>query len=128
MAPKPEVVSGPGMPVAGPYSPGVRAGDLLFVSGQAGLDPETAKPVGDTLAEQARQAFKNLEAVLRAGGSEPARVVNTTIIVADITKFGEVNDLFAEFFPDNPPARMTMEVGLPMGLLISIGCVATVQD
>jgi Endoribonuclease L-PSP len=67
-----EVVTGPGVPTGiGPYSSAVRAGDLLFVSGQPGIDPETAQPVGSSFGEQARQTFRNLDAVLRAGGSRP---------------------------------------------------------
>jgi 2-iminobutanoate/2-iminopropanoate deaminase len=105
----------------------VRAGDLLFFSGQAGLDPATGRPAGPTLAEQARQAMRNVEAVLRAGGSRPELVVNTTVLVADLSEFAVVNDIFAETWPADPPARMTMNVPLPHGLLISVGCVAVVD-
>ena len=120
-----EVVAGPEVPSAiGPYSPAVRAGDFLFVSGQPGMDPRTAQPAGPTFGEQARQAFRNLDAVLRAGGSRPDLVVNATISVAEMKDFAELNELFAEFFPREPPARMTMQVPLPRGLLISIGCTA----
>ena len=123
-----EVISGPGVPPAiGPYSAGVRAGDVLYVSGQAGIDPETREPAGPALRDQARQAMRNVEAVLRAGGSRPDLVVNTTVLVADISEFAVVNELFAEMFPTDPPARMTMQVPLPLGLLISIGCVALVE-
>jgi 2-iminobutanoate/2-iminopropanoate deaminase len=65
--------------------------------------------------------------VLRAGGSELKFVVNTTIAVTDIANFPALNQLFAEFFPEDPPARMVMQVPLPKGLLISIGCVAAVS-
>jgi 2-iminobutanoate/2-iminopropanoate deaminase len=124
-----EVIGGPGVPpVLGPYSAGVRAGDQLFVAGQAGIDPETGAPAGPTLAEQARQAMRNVESVLRAGGSRLELVVNTTVVVADMSAFGEVNDIFAEAFPVDPPARMTMQSALPRGLLISIGCVALVES
>jgi len=124
-----EVIAGPGIPSGiGPYSPAVRAGDFLFVSGQPGVDAETAKPAGPSFGEQARQAFRNLDAVLRAGGSRPELVVNTTILVADTSDFAELNDLYAEFFPSEPPARMTMQVPLPRGLLISIGCVALAES
>ena len=120
-----EVVAGRGVPSPiGPYSPAVRAGDFLFVSGQPGVDPRTGQPGGPTFGEQARQAFRNLDAVLRAGGSRPEMVVNTTVCVADVSAFAELNELFAEFFPSEPPARMTMQVPLPRGLLISIGCTA----
>jgi 2-iminobutanoate/2-iminopropanoate deaminase len=123
-----EVVSGPGVPSGiGPYSPAIGAGDFLFVSGQPGVDPETADPVGLTFGEQARQAFTNLDAVLRGGGSRPELVVNTTVLVADASDFAELNELYAEFFPNEPPARMTMQVPLPRGLLISIGCTAIVD-
>ena len=127
MNPEREVVSGPGVPTTiGPYSPGVRAGGFLYVSGQPGIDPDTGEPAGPAIADQARQAMRNVEAVLRAGGSRPDLVVNTTVLVADISEFGAVNEVFAETFPTQPPARMTMQVPLPMGLLISIGCVALV--
>jgi 2-iminobutanoate/2-iminopropanoate deaminase len=129
MNPQREVIAGPGVPAAiGPYSAGVRAGDFLYVSGQAGTDPETREPAGPTIGEQARQAMRNVEAVLRAGGSRPELVVNVTVLVADISTFGEVNEVFAETFPNDPPARMTMQVPLPHGLLISIGCVALVDS
>lgn len=123
-----EVVAGPDVPGGiGPYSPAVRAGEFLFVSGQPGVDPATAQAAGPTFGEQARQALRNLDAVLRAGGSRPELVVNTTILVADASDFAELNELFAEFFPSEPPARMTMQVPLPRGLLISIGCTALVE-
>ena len=117
----------PSMPAAGPYSHAVRAGGLLFVSGQPGFDPATGKPSPDT-AEQTRQAFRNLDTVLRAGGSSLDLVANTTVIVTELANFPLVNQLFAEFFPTNPPARMTVNAPLPMGLKFSIGCVAALPD
>jgi 2-iminobutanoate/2-iminopropanoate deaminase len=129
MSPQREVIAGSDVPTPlGPYSPGVRAGDFLYVSGQAGTDPATGEPAGSTIADQARQAMSNLEAVLRAGGSRPELVVNVTVLVADIGAFGDVNAIFAETFPTDPPARMTMQVPLPLGLLISVGCVAVVDS
>jgi 2-iminobutanoate/2-iminopropanoate deaminase len=123
-----EVIAGPDVPKPlGPYSPGVRAGGFLYVSGQAGVDPASGEPAGSTIADQARQAMRNVEAVLRAGGSRPELVVNVTVLVADIGEFARVNEVFAEAFPSEPPARMTMQVPLPLGLLISIGCVALVD-
>ena len=117
----------PGMPAAGPYSHAVQAGGLLFVSGQPGFDPATGQPSPDA-AEQMRQAFKNLDAVLRAGGSSLDLVVSTTVIVTDLANFPLVNQLFAEFFPANPPARMTVNAPLPLGLKCSIGCVAALSE
>ena len=123
------VVSGPGLPAQiGPYSQAVRAGGFVFVSGQPGVDPDSGESAGPSFTEQARQAFKNLEAVLRAGGSRPDLVVSTTVLVANQGDFPELNELYAEFFPAEPPARMTMQVPLPRGLLISIGCTAVAED
>jgi 2-iminobutanoate/2-iminopropanoate deaminase len=123
-----QVIAGPDVPATiGPYSPGVRAGEFLYVSGQPGIDPATGQPAGETMADQARQAMRNVEAVLRAGGSRPELVVNVTVLVSDISEFATVNEIFGETFPAEPPARMTMQVPLPLGLLISVGCVALVD-
>lgn len=123
-----EVIAGPDVPPAfGHYSPGVRAGDVVYVAGQAGFDPATGELAGPTLPEQARQAMRNFVAVLRAGGSRPELVVNMTVMVADAGEFAAVNDLFAETWPVDPPARITMQVPLPLGLLISISGVGIVE-
>jgi 2-iminobutanoate/2-iminopropanoate deaminase len=120
-----EPIVSPNMPRAlGPYSHVVRAGDFLFVSGQAGLDPATGSLAGETFESQARQAFENLSTVLQAAGSSLANVVKTTIFCADPTAFATVNQLYAEYFPENPPARSVPIVQLPRGLLISIECIA----
>jgi 2-iminobutanoate/2-iminopropanoate deaminase len=120
-----QVIRGSGLPrQIGPYSQGVRAGGFVFVSGQPGVLPETGEVAGPTFSDQAKQAFANLDAVLRAGGSRPDLVVSTTVLVADQASFPEMNALYAEFFPNDPPARMTMQVPLPRGLLVSIGCTA----
>src|SRR3954451_7522735 len=124
-----EIVSGPGVPTGiGPYSQAVRAGGMLYVSGQPGVVPATGQSAGPSFGEQARQAFANLDTVLRAGGSRPALVVNTTVLVSDHADFAELNELYADFFPTDPPARMTMQVPLPRDLKISIGCIAIVAD
>lgn len=99
---------------------------MVFVSGQAGLDPVTGRPAGETFSEQARQAVTNLLALVRAGGSEAGMVLNTTVLLADFAHFAELNEIYGQFFPTDPPARMTMQVPLPTGILISIGCVALV--
>jgi 2-iminobutanoate/2-iminopropanoate deaminase len=119
-----QVIEVPGLKTIGPYSQAVRAGGLLFVAGQPGVNPATGESAGETFEAQARQAFANLETVLKAGGSGLDLVVNTTILVTDIADFGALNVLFAEYFARNPPARMVIQAPLPKGLLISIGCVA----
>jgi 2-iminobutanoate/2-iminopropanoate deaminase len=108
----------------GPYSQAVQAGDFLFVSGQAGLNPATGASAGDSFEEQARQAFENLSTVLQAAGSSLQRVVKTTIFCADANAFAILNQLYAEYFPENPPARSVPIVQLPRGLLVSIECIA----
>ena len=120
-----EVVGGPNVAV-GPYSQGVRAGDFLYVSGQPGIDPATGEVAGPSVADQAQQSMRNLAAVLRAGGSRPELVLSTTVLLADVADFGIVNEIFAETFPVDPPARMVLQVPLPFGLLVSVGCVAMV--
>jgi 2-iminobutanoate/2-iminopropanoate deaminase len=111
----------PDMPVAiGPYSQAVRAGDFVFLSGQPGIDASTgAVPPGGFEAE-ARQAFVNLRTVVEAAGATMDRVVRTTVFLANADDFPAMNQLFAEFFAANPPARATPIVGLPRGLRISI--------
>lgn len=126
--PMKQVIEVPGVKTIGPYSQAVRAGGLLFVSGQPGIDPSTGKAAGREFEVQARQAFRNLEEVLTAGGSRLDLVVNTTVLVTEIANFPVVNALFTEFFPTSPPARMTMQVPLPPGLLFSIGCVAAIHE
>ena len=120
-----QVVTGPGLPPSiGPYSHAVRAGGFVFVAGQPGLDPATGEVPGDSFGAEARQAFANLATVLGVAGSGLDRVVSTTILVADLADFPEMNALFGEFFAWDPPTRMTMQVPLPRGLRISIGCTA----
>lgn len=121
------VIAVPGIKTIGPYSQAVRSGSLLFVSGQPGVDPATGESAGSTFEVQSRQVFRNLKAVLEAGGSSLDLVLNTTVLITDMSNFSEVNRLFSEYFPENPPARMTMQVPLPKGLLLSIGCVAAVR-
>ena len=123
-----QMIHVPGLKAIGPYSQAVRAGGLLFVSGQPGVDPATGEAAGPGFETQLRQVFRNLDTVLRAGGSRLDLVVNTTVLVTDVSNFPLVNAAFAEYFPENPPARMTMQVPLPKGLLISIGCVAAIED
>jgi 2-iminobutanoate/2-iminopropanoate deaminase len=112
--------------VIGPYSPAVRAGDFLFISGQPGLDPASgAVPDGGFEAE-ARQAFVNLQTVLEAAGASLGRVVKTTVYLGSAEDIGMMNGLFAEFFPAAPPVRSAPIVGLPRGLRISIEAIAFV--
>jgi 2-iminobutanoate/2-iminopropanoate deaminase len=113
------------MPKAlGPYSHAVQAGELVFISGQAGIDPDTgALPEGDFESE-ARQAFRNLDRVLQAAGLSLDRVVKTTVWLSSADDFPGMNALYAEFFPTKPPARSTPIVGLPRNLRVSVEAIA----
>jgi len=108
-----------------PYSPGVRWGELLFTSGQIGLDPETGKLVPGGVIPETRQALHNLSAVLEAGGSSLAQVLKVTIFMTDIGDYAAVNQVYGEFFGENPPARSAIQVvALPAGAAVEIEAVA----
>lgn len=108
----------------GPYSQAVRAGNLLFTAGQIPLTPGGTKVEGDVEA-QTEQVLANLRAVLRAGGSDPARVVKVNVYLKDMADFGRVNAVYAESFPDAPPARTAVEVAqLPFDVSVEMEAVA----
>ena len=121
-----DVISSPAAPAAiGPYSQAIRAGNLLFCSGQIPLDPKTMQMVGATAAEQADQVLKNLAAVLTAGGASMAHVVRTTIFLASMSDFAAVNEVYGKHFGAHKPARATVAVKeLPKGALVEIDCIA----
>ena len=108
----------------GAYSQAIETGDLIFCSGQIGIDPETGKLV-EGIEKQTEQALKNLKAVLEAGNSSLDRVVKTTIYLTDIQDFQKVNEIYSKFFGSQKPARATVEVkSLPKGALIEIEAIA----
>jgi 2-iminobutanoate/2-iminopropanoate deaminase len=109
--------------VVGPYSPAFRAGELVFVAGQPGLDPATGSVPDGGFEAEARQAFTNLRTVVEAAGASLGRVVKTTVFLGSAEDFPAMNQLFAEFFPSAPPVRSTPIVGLPRGLRISIDAI-----
>ena len=108
----------------GPYSHAYRAGDLLFVSGQPGIDPETGVVTDGDFEAEARMAFQNLRRVLTVAGLDMHRVVKTTVFIASADLVPAMNALYAEFFPSAPPARATPIIALPRGLRISIEAIA----
>lgn len=122
-----QVMTSPRVPTIGPYSQAVRAGNLVFVAGQPGIDPATREVAGPTFDAQARQAFANLRAVLEDAGTGLDRVVKVTCFVANASDFQTLNSLFSEFFPQSPPVRSTPLVALPKGLLFSIDAVAVIE-
>lgn len=109
----------------GPYSQAVRAGDLLFVSGQLGIDPRTKKLVDGGIEAQARRALENIAAILAAEGAGMDAVVKTTVLLQSMDDFPKLNEVYAGFFTGDPPARATYQVGkLPLGALVEIEAIA----
>jgi 2-iminobutanoate/2-iminopropanoate deaminase len=94
----------------GPYSQAVMVGDMLFVSGQLALDPQTGKFVSDSIEAQTRQVLKNLGAILEAAGMSFSDVVQCGVFLKDLNDFQKMNAVYAEVFKENPPARATVEV------------------
>ena len=124
-----QAVSSPDAPKAiGPYSQAVRAGQLLFVSGQVPLDPATGQIVAGDIAAQTRRVFDNLGAVLKAGGRTFADVVRTTVFLADMNDFATVNDVYGTYFSEPYPARATVQVArLPKDARVEIDVIATYE-
>ncbi len=112
----------------GPYSQAIRVDHTVFTAGQVGIDPQTGQLVEGGIAAQTRQALQNLAAVLEAAGTSLANVVKTTVFLADMGDFAEMNRVYAEFFAEAPPARSTVQVaGLPLGALVEIEAIALVE-
>jgi 2-iminobutanoate/2-iminopropanoate deaminase len=125
-----EPLTAPGAPAAiGPYVHAVRAGGLLFCSGQIPLDPATGELVGDTAGEQARRCLENLAAVAQAAGTELGSAVKMTIYLTDMGAFAEVNEVYGSFFPDSPPARVAVGVAaLPKGAQVEMDAVIALDQ
>ncbi len=111
---------------AGPYSQGIQVGQMIYTAGQVALDPATGKLVGDTIAEQTARVLDNVAAVLEAAGSSLAHVVKTTVFLSDLAHFGGMNEVYSRYFPGDKPARSTVGVALPPGILVEIEAVAVI--
>ena len=112
----------------GPYSQAIRAGNLLFLSGQIPIDPASGEMVGDDVAAQSEQVLTNLQAVLEAAGAGLADVVKTTVYLADMSLFAEMNAVYGKHFAGADPARATVAVAaLPKGALVEIDAIAVVS-
>lgn len=109
----------------GPYSQGIRANGFVFCAGQTPIDPETSKLIDGDVSAQTRRVLQNLGAILDAAGTSLSKVVKTTVFLTDMANFKAMNEVYAEFFPVNPPARSTFAVaGLPLGASVEIECIA----
>jgi len=124
-----EAISAPGAPKAiGPYSPAIRAGNLLFISGQVPLDPASGVMVDGGIAEQTERVMRNLSALLGAAGAGFQHVVRTTVFLADMNEFAAMNEVYGRYMVDPPPARATVQVArLPRDVRVEIDLIAVLS-
>lgn len=126
-----EVIKTSSAPAAiGPYSQGIRvsAGKMLFTAGQVPLDPATGQMVAGDIKAQTRRVLENVKAILHAAGASFENVVKTTVFMTDLNEFAAMNEVYAEFFSTNPPARSTVEVrALPKGCKVEIETMAIIE-
>jgi 2-iminobutanoate/2-iminopropanoate deaminase len=121
-----EAISTPDAPGAiGPYSPAIKAGNLLFLSGQIPLDPATGALVDGGIAVQTERVMRNIAALLKAAGAGFEHVARTTVFLADMNEFAAMNEVYAKFVADPPPARATVQVArLPRDVRVEIDVIA----
>ncbi len=108
-----------------PFSQAVKLGNLVFVSGQGPIDPKTHEVKGN-IKEQTERMLFNIQAILEAAGTSMQNVVNTTLYLTDLKNFEAVNEVYAKFFPKDPPPRATVQAGLLRGMLVEMQCIAWV--
>lgn len=112
----------------GPYSQGVQAGNLLFISGQIPINPETGELVIGTIEEETKQVLENFKAIVEEGGASLKDVIKTTIFIKDMEQFGAINGVYGQYFTQNPPARATVEVArLPKDVNVEIEGVVLIK-
>ena len=122
-----QVIRPPGSATGLPFSPAVRVGNMLYVSGQIGIVPGTRQLADTGIAGQTRQALENVKALLAYSGSALDRVVKCTVFLADIRDYAKMNEVYATYFPKDPPARSTVAgSGLALGARVEVECMATV--
>ncbi|MEZ4525604.1 MAG: Rid family detoxifying hydrolase [Desulfobacterales bacterium] len=124
-----KVIQTPLAPAAiGPYSQGIVAAPFLFVSGQLGMNPQNGELVSSDLADQARQAIRNMREIIQAAGGDLRNVAAVDVFITDMSKFGEFNAVYQEFFSEHKPARAVVEVSaLPKGACVEIKCIALIH-
>ncbi len=121
-----QIISTSNAPQAiGPYSQAVKAGNFLYISGQVPVNPATGKLVEADIQVQTRQVLENIKAILQAAGFTFSHVVKTTCLLSDIQNFKAMNEVYGQYFPENPPARAAFAVkDLPLGALVEIETIA----
>jgi 2-iminobutanoate/2-iminopropanoate deaminase len=125
-----QAINAPDAPAAvGPYVHAMKAGGLLFCSGQIPLDPESGELVGETPADQARQCLRNMQAVCAAAGASLADAVRVTVYLTDMGAFASVNEVYESFFQSDPPARVAIGVAaLPKGSQVEVDAVVALSE
>lgn len=121
---KTPITAAQGAPPAGPYTPALRWGDLLFVSGQVGVDPATGEPVAGDFGAEVRRVLDNVQALIEAGGSAMDKVLKVTVYLTDMARFAEMNAIYEEYFPEPRPARSTVQAGLARQFRVEIDVIA----
>jgi 2-iminobutanoate/2-iminopropanoate deaminase len=112
----------------GPYSQAISTGNLLFTAGQVAIDPGTGKLVEGGIKEQTRQVMENLKAILTEARTDLSKAVKTTVFLQDMKDFTDFNQVYGEFFPSQPPARSTFQVGaLPLGAMVEIEMIVLLE-
>ncbi|MCU1325175.1 MAG: hypothetical protein JWN34_545 [Bryobacterales bacterium] len=120
-----ERLSPPGVPAPrGPYSPAVRAGDFIFVSGQLAVDPETNQYMPGDIQHETRMTLGNIKRILEGAGASVADVVRVGVFLADGSEFSKMNEVYAEFFGSDKPARTTIVCSFASDIRVEIDCVA----
>lgn len=128
MGKKSVVISDKAPAAIGPYSLGIRYGNLVFASGSAGVDPKTGKLVSGGIEAETRQTLTNLSNILEGAGSSMANVLKTTVFLKDMGEFALMNAIYAEFFGHDPPARSTIQAAaLPLGAAVEIEAIAFID-
>lgn len=109
----------------GPYNQAIQYGDMLYVSGQIAIDPSTGDLVQGNIQEETHMVMKNLKAVLNEAGMDFSNIIKSSIFIMDMGQFAQINEAYAEYFGENPPARETVQVaGLPKGVNVEISVIA----
>jgi 2-iminobutanoate/2-iminopropanoate deaminase len=124
------IATSKGPSAIGPYSQAIRAGNMIFVSGQIPLDPASDRLIGDlSVTAQARQCLENLKGILEGARASMGDVVKVTIYLTDMNDFKDVNAVYGTYFQTDPPARATVQVaGLPLGVAVEMDCIAVVEE
>ncbi|MFY0599587.1 MAG: RidA family protein [Cyclobacteriaceae bacterium] len=120
------IINSPKAPAPiGPYSQAVLSNNILYVSGQISIDQSTGQVISDSIENETRQVMKNLGYILEEAGASFSNILKCSIFIADMNQFAQINAIYGEHFPENPPARETVEVSkLPKGVSVEISCIA----